>query len=381
MRGIPASVYPFGRPPLTDFGSQRVAMQDARRITYLHTDHLGSTSVTSGAVTSTQVYYPFGSIRATTGSMPTDYGFTGQRLDSSSGLMYYGARYYDPALGRFISADTQLASPGNPQALNRYSYGLNNPVKYVDPSGSAPQYPGDPDPNNAPCGTDWCWQNRWYEAHGYEWDNGDWARSHHDPIFYDEGIIDEVLGEAGIRLQAGGPLIWDTPPFWVNWTLAEKTKVATGIAKFGLALSGGLEQLKRLLGGGATIELDFGTPWYCRGGSTPCAPPPWVPFGNGSTVYLGKTWIDENSLSWVASQTVHELGHLIDWHGNFSERWRPYAALTRYAASGGDWEKWAEAVTVFVFGNDYRSNGRLPVGPPELQVQMDRMAALLNGWY
>jgi hypothetical protein len=59
-------------------------MQDARRITYLHTDHLGSTSVTSGAVTSTQVYYPFGSIRATTGSVPTDYGFTGQRLDLGS---------------------------------------------------------------------------------------------------------------------------------------------------------------------------------------------------------------------------------------------------------------------------------------------------------
>jgi hypothetical protein len=46
-----------------------------------------------------------------------------------------GARYYDAALGRFISADTIIASLANPQSLNRYAYGLNNPVKYTDPSG------------------------------------------------------------------------------------------------------------------------------------------------------------------------------------------------------------------------------------------------------
>ena len=117
------------------FGSQRVAMQTASGITYLHADHLGSTSVTSGAVSSTQVYYPYGGIRAMTGSAPTDYGFTGQRLDSSSALMYYGARYYDPALGRFIQADTIVPSIGNPQTLNRYAYVNNNPLKHTDPNG------------------------------------------------------------------------------------------------------------------------------------------------------------------------------------------------------------------------------------------------------
>ncbi len=68
----------------------------------------------------------------------TDYGFTGQKLDASDGLMYYGARYYDAALGRFISADTIVPNPANPQSLNRYAYVLNNPVKYVDPSGHCP---------------------------------------------------------------------------------------------------------------------------------------------------------------------------------------------------------------------------------------------------
>ena len=49
--------------------------------------------------------------------------------------MYYRARYYHPALGRFISADTLVPSPSDPQSLNRYSYVLNNPLKYTDPSG------------------------------------------------------------------------------------------------------------------------------------------------------------------------------------------------------------------------------------------------------
>jgi RHS repeat-associated protein len=68
--------------------------------------------------------------------MPTDIGYTGQRLDAGTGgLMYYGARYYLPGTGRFVSADTVVPGAGNPQAFNRYSYTLNNPVRYTDPSG------------------------------------------------------------------------------------------------------------------------------------------------------------------------------------------------------------------------------------------------------
>jgi hypothetical protein len=45
------------------------------------------------------------------------------------------ARYYDPVIGRFIQADTIVPEPGNPQALNRYAYVYNSPLKYADPSG------------------------------------------------------------------------------------------------------------------------------------------------------------------------------------------------------------------------------------------------------
>jgi RHS repeat-associated protein len=74
--------------------------------------------------------------------MPTDIGYTGQRLDNSTGLMYYRARYYAQGLGRFISADTLVPKPENPQSLNRFSYAYNNPVKFTDPTGHYSCYAG-----------------------------------------------------------------------------------------------------------------------------------------------------------------------------------------------------------------------------------------------
>jgi hypothetical protein len=50
-------------------------------------------------------------------------------------LYYYGARYYDATIGRFISADTIVQSPFDPQSLNRYAYCRNNPLRYTDPTG------------------------------------------------------------------------------------------------------------------------------------------------------------------------------------------------------------------------------------------------------
>ncbi len=117
-------------------GGKHVALKDgAGNLTLVHADHLGSTAKTSGTVPSGQTYFPFGGIRTTDGEPPTDFAFTGQRLDAASALLYYGTRYYDASLGRFVQADTITADLYNPQSLNRYAYVLNNPIKYVDPTG------------------------------------------------------------------------------------------------------------------------------------------------------------------------------------------------------------------------------------------------------
>ncbi|MEX5213392.1 MAG: DNRLRE domain-containing protein [Nitrospiraceae bacterium] len=109
---------------------------------YWHQDHLGSSSVitdSAGALVQTLAYYPYGATRANQSSanpaVDVPYKYTGKELDSTTGLYYYAARYYDPALGRFISADTIVPNPRDPQELNRYTYAGNNPFKYTDPTG------------------------------------------------------------------------------------------------------------------------------------------------------------------------------------------------------------------------------------------------------
>ncbi len=102
-------------------------------------DHLGSTSVTAnsnGTLYAEQRYTPWGGTRGTPNpTTPTSFQYTGQRNDSSLGLYFYNARYYDPYLNRFLSPDTIVPDPSNPQSLNRYSYTINNPLKYTDPTG------------------------------------------------------------------------------------------------------------------------------------------------------------------------------------------------------------------------------------------------------
>ncbi len=134
----------IGLPRVTKYyyhGGKRVAMrvdeQGGDGVYYLHGDHLGSTSLTtdeSGGMVARQLYHPYGTTRYSEGTLATDFGFTGQRHDGT-GLVFMHARYYHPMLGRFISADTMVPSPGNPQDFNRYTYTRNNPVLYTDPSG------------------------------------------------------------------------------------------------------------------------------------------------------------------------------------------------------------------------------------------------------
>jgi len=92
----------------------------------------------SGGLLSQNRYMPFGEVRGNISSSPitqTDFGYTGQRDIAAMGLMDYKARFYSPTLMRFTQPDTFIPNPGNPQSFNRYSYGLNNPVKYIDPDG------------------------------------------------------------------------------------------------------------------------------------------------------------------------------------------------------------------------------------------------------
>jgi len=119
-------------------GGREIAYRNDSGLYYVHQDHLGSTVLVTDSngnvVDDPTRYYPYGETRGGSGDPGTDKLFTGQRLDDS-GLYYYNARYYDSSIGRFISADSIVPDAADPQNLNRYSYVLNNPLKYTDPSG------------------------------------------------------------------------------------------------------------------------------------------------------------------------------------------------------------------------------------------------------
>ncbi len=119
-------------------GGTRIAKVTTSGYHILHSDHLGSSTIiteSSGGVVESTEYNPFGTTRTHSGATLTNYKYTDQELDPETGLYNYGARYYDPMIGRFISPDPIVQAPFNPQSLNRYSYCINNPLKYVDPSG------------------------------------------------------------------------------------------------------------------------------------------------------------------------------------------------------------------------------------------------------
>ena len=119
-------------------------------IIYYHHDNLGSTRLVtyeSGEVVFDQDYLPFGGDLAVVGELePVNevnegYKYTGQREEAVIGLYYYGARFYDPELGRFITEDTYIGVLTDPQSQNLYIYVMNNPMKYVDPTGMYVEFP------------------------------------------------------------------------------------------------------------------------------------------------------------------------------------------------------------------------------------------------
>jgi RHS repeat-associated protein len=116
-------------------GGERIAANVNGTFYYFGYDALGSQVVvlnSSGSVSGAQLYGPYGSSRYSTGTLPTSIGFTGQLNDSVTGLDYYIARYYDPAVGVFLSVDSLQ---GNAQGMNPYAYVAGNPETETDPTG------------------------------------------------------------------------------------------------------------------------------------------------------------------------------------------------------------------------------------------------------
>lgn len=108
-------------------------------ITYIHGDISGSplaATSSTGAVVWKESYRAYGERWVNDpGSAQQSQWFHGKEQDAATGLQYFGARYYDSAVGRFLGIDPVDYQDGNLHSFNRYAYGNNNPVRYVDPNG------------------------------------------------------------------------------------------------------------------------------------------------------------------------------------------------------------------------------------------------------
>ena len=112
---------------------------------FQHADHVGSTNFVTdldGQLYEHLEYMPYGEtwVQEASNTQRTPYLFTSKELDEETGLYYYGARYYDPRVSQFLSAEPLLEwDPnkvlGRPQLLSAYSYAASNPLRYTDPDG------------------------------------------------------------------------------------------------------------------------------------------------------------------------------------------------------------------------------------------------------
>jgi RHS repeat-associated protein len=122
-------------------------LAQAQTIEYYHLDGTGNVlavTASAGAVVEQHDYLPFGEelcgtgiCAAVTAGQPKR--FTGKERDAETGLDYFGARYYGSRIARFTTVDPVVdikAALVDPQRWNKYAYGRNNPLRYVDPTGA-----------------------------------------------------------------------------------------------------------------------------------------------------------------------------------------------------------------------------------------------------
>ena len=285
----------------------------------------------------------------------TDRLFTGQVYDGDTsaggtGLYYYNARMYDPALGRFTQADTIVPEPSRPLAFDRYAYVYNNPVRYTDPSGHCL-------PEECPD--------------------------------YHSGVYDEAIGL--LEFVPHGLRAWDTT--WltdlISWL------------KFGVKFDNGIDKwtasaIREVVVALNRVEKAF----QIWGVDTRSALGSSIVFEKANSVGVGgRHW--PNRIRYYAPASgggaigievlIHEIGHQVDWQlgggagywSNGSEwkgefwiylpsGWTALEPISSYATSPR--EDFAETFTYAV----ERANGEYPSDRRKRSYDEDRITTMIN---
>ena len=124
----------------TNLLTRRVKGEKTEQYYYLYNAHGDVTGLLDkkGTLAATYDYDAFGTVLSQTGDADNNITYAGYQYDKESGLYYLNARYYDSVTARFITEDTYSGERNDPLSLNLYTYCVNNPIVYEDPSGHIP---------------------------------------------------------------------------------------------------------------------------------------------------------------------------------------------------------------------------------------------------
>ena len=387
------------------FGSLRVAVKRGNTLYHLHGDHLGSTSLTTAVSTveASRAYYAYGAERSASGDLQTDRTFTGQKRDAT-GLMYYNARYYDPALGTFVSPDSMVPNPASVIDHNRFLYARGNPLKYTDPTGHG--------------ALDREWEMGFAHAHGGQkpvdsdridriislatpgpatgslsWTTDDWIQYSNNR----KGYLTGLINLAGIKIDSA-------------WKHSDPTEsqnlilLAEGVIAFGHKIGAlhnvsfifGLAHLKTFIGTRVTWHrASHGSDFTaCHFGGACAIDPYRIEFYN-SAFGQGQFKTIAALHTFIRGTAVHELAHKIHaqqvhpgahtqfslglWFQNSeieSSDWDSSNNITGYGWARH--ENWAEGVTVWTLPT-YSPRPRWAKSPIQLSPAQKRDIELILG--
>lgn len=300
-------------------GIQTIAVRRNGTLSYILGDHLGSTTIitsVSGTPISGSLYKPWGETRHTSGSIPTPYHYTGQREESSFGLYFYNARWYDPYLNHFTQPDSIVPDPYNPQDWNRYAYVRNNPIRYNDPTGHVCSDPED-------------------ETGGCEGGGGTLS-SNYAANFY-RAFLNERYG-------------WNIADDFTEEELRVIRQTAYDIEAYIDGLTGGNGQEWMLQASGNTTIIHWD-------GDHADAMPYWT----GSRIRLHQNWLTDG---WGAEVVfAHEVGHVWDINTGFAASYHMNmdlggSGVCLFCAPGNNVPQWDPGYHRTPSGDAYGNSGR-----------------------
>jgi RHS repeat-associated protein len=233
-------------------------------------DHLGSVrfvvNATTGAVVQALDYDDFGRVVSDTAPGFQPFGFAGGLFDADTGLVRFGARDYDPTVGRWTSKDPIGFRGG----LNLYAYCENNPINCVDPTGNEPIYVAEFDvaamaasqaqAGGGQCDVDYSCRAPWYE----------------EAIAQTSNTLNRPLnrGEIKFHRELERLAVYDRPLDNVSLDL------------YLLGAGSALRALRFFESGGAFVTV---TSWAERGMTPDLNPGRWVQLGGATRVNFWRT--------------------------------------------------------------------------------------------